>query len=201
MRYLYVITALVFAFHHSHAQEKKVGQNTIRVGLGYAQAGSGDIPGQQLMAGVQRRLSKHSLLDMRLSGTRMVQNHYWENKKYSVAEKSNGIALEADYSFAFRVDRFTLYPSLGPALRYSHEVHPLWIGIKYALDGSGTINQFDTHPANEKTLRMGATGGFNIDIQTSKNLTLGLRSSLQLFNGGHTVAFFGLTMKHSRLSF
>lgn len=201
MRHLFIITVIMFVFQTIQAQENKLNGYSFRFGYGYALGGSGDTPGQQMMMGLQNQLSEHSLVDIRLSGTWMEQNRYWENKKYSVMEKSNGISLEADYGFAFRFDRFTVYPSLGPALRYSHEVHPRIIGITYASDGSGTISKFETKMANEKVFRMGATGGFNVDIQTSKKLTLGLRSSVQLYNGGQTIAFFGLTMKHTRLSF
>jgi hypothetical protein len=152
-----------------------------------------------MMLGVQNQFGRHSLVDVRLTGTLFQQTRTF-HQIYSVQDRSRGVSLEADYGWALKWKLFMFYPSVGPALRYSHETHPDYISIAYD-PANGSITNFEAPSTTENRLRVGATGGLNFDVQVSKVLSLGLRASVQSFKNGDTIQFYGFTLKTSSLRF
>ncbi len=173
-------------------------KNVIKAGYGLSVAGTRDIPGQQIMLGIQNQFRRHHLYEVRVGGTLIQRNKTW-GQLYSVPEKSNGISVEADYGFTLQWWRLTFYPTIGPVVRYSHEVYPIYIGVWY--DQNGNITRFEAPTYNEHVWKVGGTGGINFDFKLNYALSLGLRASVQVYQGGHTLTFYGLTLKNTKWSF
>ncbi len=170
-------------------------KNVIKAGYGLSIAGTRDIPGQQIMLGIQNQFRRHHLYEIRVAGTLIQRNRTW-GQSYSVPEKSNGFSLEADYGYTLQWWRLTFYPTIGPAIRYSHDVYPVYVAVGY--DRNGNINRFGAPLHNQRAWRAGGTGGINFDFKLNHALSLGLRASVQVYQGGHTLTFYGLTFKNTK---
>ena len=164
----------------------------IGVGYGRVLAGTGDMPGHQFLFNVQKRMTKRSGLDIRLVGTLIEQNTVF-GPGFETYEKSNGASLEVDYNLFINLGRFSFYPSVGPAIRYSHERHNRHLSI--ASDGRGNIVDFSYEIDESEPLQIGYTFGLNFDAAITRTVILGLRGSVQNFNSGHQFAFMGITVK------
>lgn len=191
--FLFII-CLFFTFSFAHAQE----QPLIKVGYSVGQAGYGDIPGHMFLMGVQKEFSKWSMLEILASGTYIEHTRDF-GQGYRIHEKSNGVALEASYNLLFRLGRVSLYPSVGPVLRYAHEVYPHTVGIWY--DHQGMIVDFEADMKDDKEFQLGYVLAANLDGRISRHITLGLRATVQSFHTGQRLAFVGLTFKNSRWRF
>lgn len=169
----------------------------LRVGYGFVQAGNGDIPGSMFLLGAQKRVSKWSMLEVLASGTYIDRTiHYGQG--YQLNKKSNGVALEATYNLMLQLGRFSLYPSAGPVVRYAHEVNANYVSIKY---NQGMIVDFDARVTDDREFQLGYILAVNLDGRISKNITLGLRGTVQSFHTGQRLASLGLTFKNARWRF
>ena len=172
---------------------EKIGNNPIwGAGYGRVLAGTGDMPGHQVMINVHKRMTKATGFDVRMVGTLIQENNVYA-PGYEVFEKSNGVSLEVDYNLFLNVGRFSFYTSVGPAVRYSHERHTRSLSI--ASDGRGNILNFDYQLDESKPLQIGYTLGMNLDFNITRSVILGIRGSTQSFNSGHQFAFVGATLK------
>jgi hypothetical protein len=45
------------------------------------------------------------------------------------------------------------------------------------------------------------TGGINFDLKLNQPLSLGVRTSVQVYQGGNTLTICGLTLKNTKWSF
>lgn len=182
------------ALSFAHAQER----SSIRVGYHVGQAGSGDIPGHMFLMGVQKEFGKWSMVEVLASGTYIEHTRDF-GQGYRIHEKSNGVALEASYNLLLRLGRFIrLYPSVGPVLRYAHEVNAENIGIWY---DRGMIVDFEADIRDEKKFQLGYVLAANLEGRITRHITLGLRGTVQSFHTGQRLAFVGLTFKNSRWRF
>lgn len=193
-RLLLLVFCLFSAFSIAYAQEPP----SVKVGYGVGQAGNGDIPGHMFLMGVQKEFSKWSMLEILASGTYIEHTRDF-GQGYQIHEKSNGVALEASYNLLFRLGRVSLYPSVGPVLRYAHEVNPHIVGILY--DSQGMIVDFEADMRDEKEFQLGYVLAANLDGRITRHITLGLRATVQSFHTGQRLAFVGLTFKNSRWRF
>lgn len=189
----FFVFCLFSTFSFAYAQE----QPTIKVGYSVGQAGNGDIPGHMFLMGVQKEISRWSMLEVLASGTYIEHTRDF-GQGYQIHEKSNGVALEANYNLLFRLGRLTLYPSAGPVLRYAHEVNADNVGIRY---DRGRIVDFEADIRDEKEFQLGYVLAANLDGRITRHITLGLRATVQSFHTGQRLAFVGLTFKNSRWRF
>lgn len=190
---LLTTTVSGYQFCFSQSISERIGNDPIwGIGYGRVSAGTGDMPGHQVMVNVQKRMTKITGFDVRMVGTLIQQNTMYA-PGYEVYEKSNGVSLEADYHLFLNIGRVSFYPSVGPTVRYSHERHIL--GLSIAKDARGNIVNFDYILVDSKPLQIGYTLGLNLDVAITRSVILGIRGSTQKFNSGHQFTFIGMTVK------
>lgn len=196
MKSLLTLTALLFLSLQScfsqYIFEKTGNTPVLGVGFGRVMAGTGDMWGHQLMVDVQKRITKRSGLDFRLAGT-LIEETTVFGPGFELYEKSNGVSIEADYNLFLNFARFSFYPSLGPAIRYSHERHARFVSISH--DVNGDIVSFNNEIENSEPMQIGYTLGLNLDAAITEGLIFGFRASTQGFNSGDRFNFVGFTMK------
>lgn len=89
------------------------------------------------------------------------------------------------------------YPSAGPVIRFSQEIHPEYIAIYYDQTPNNWIVKVEAPATENHVLKMGGTAGLNLDYTISKKLLMGVRTSLQVYKG-NTIIFGGLTLTNSK---
>lgn len=168
----------------------------LKLGYGWVQAGNGDIPGSQFLVGGQKKFSKWAGVDVLLAGTHIERlSNYGGLEIY---EQSNGVALEAVFNLFINVGRFSFYPSVGPVLRYAHDIQAQNVGIWY--DQSGIVD-YEYDLKDEKEFQMGYAIALNLDGRVYKGLSLGLRVSFQEYLSGQVLPFMGVVVKNDRWNF
>lgn len=168
----------------------------IKLGYGWVQAGNGDIPGSQFLLGGQKKFSKRAGVDVLLAGT-----HIERQSDYGglyIYEQSNGVALEALFDLFINVGRFSFYPSVGPVLRYAHEIQAQNVGIWYGQSG---IVDYEYDLKDEKGFQMGYAIALNLDGRVYKGFSLGVRGSFQKYLNGQVLPFMGVVIKNDRWNF
>lgn len=175
-RLFFFVFCLIGAFSFANAQA----QSSIKVGYSVGQAGGGDIPGHMFSMGVQKEVSRRSMIEVLASGTYIEPTKDF-GQGYRIHEKSNGVALEASYNLLFRLGPFTLYPSVGPVMRYAHELSAENVGIWY---DRGRIVDFEADIRDDKGFQYGYLLAANLDGRITPNITLGLRATAQSFHTG-----------------
>lgn len=180
-----------------HAQQQQEQQTFIRAGYGSAKAGTNDIPGSIFLLGAQKELSKQDVVELLLSGTYMERTTHF-GQGYRIHEKSNGVAVELTYNPTISFWRLRLYPAVGPVLRIAHERNIRQVGI---LFDQGRIVNFHPDIEDDKEMQMGYGLALNLDGRISKNISLGIRASMQRFYNGKQLASLGITLKNDRWRF
>lgn len=197
MKKIIILVFVVTIFQTLSAQTKYhdvKGTKTVRLGYGGVFTGSGDMWGQKFLLGTQYYLSKHSLLDMRISAS-LIEHEFMflNNPDWSWTEISNGVEFTLEYGFLIKYKRIRFYPSAGPAIRYSYEHHSRNYGIR--RDKSTGLYIWHCEIDEDQILRFGYEVGINIDLELLKNYSIGPRVSFSQFpKGGYIFSFIGFSI-------
>lgn len=169
----------------------------VRVGYGKVLAGSGDLWGHKFILGTQFFLTKHNAFDLRLEGTLIDVDKYFDNNpNWKYNQVSNGFEFVIDYNFILQYKKLRVYPSIGPVVRYSYEKQAKSYGIK--LNSNTQMYDWYCDMEEDTGLRIGYNIGLNADFRLFKQFTIGPRLAFSQFPiEGYTFVFVGFTfIKH-----
>lgn len=188
MKHLFLTLFFLFSCFSVGFSQNELG---LKVGGGRVLAGNGDLVGNLLMAGIHKRQANWIGFDVLASGT-FIDNVRDYGHGFYIREKSNGLSLEGVVNVYLNVGRFSLYPSIGPVVRWAHERSVRELSI---WSGPSGIVDVDSEILDENQLQFGYIWAVNLDGRISENLAVGLRGSFQDFHNGQTLAFLGVTLK------
>jgi len=192
----FFITMLLYLGNLAYAQENT---KEVLLGLGYGNIidGHGDIPGHTFYI-----LGQFSTGKKWLSCTGRLQGTYIERTLYygphQTFEKSNGANLDVELNVHLDFWRISLYPSIGPSIRYSSDQHINTSSIYYQ---GGQVIDFDVEYESGNHLRLGYTVGANLDFSITKRIILGVRLAGISYLNGSEYRYMTISLKNRSWNF